>query len=207
MKHLKFIGASGFAAILCFLIVGTNVTVLNAQESTFMHQGKIYKVPVDYLDPAFPAEDARNNNLESPAYISYYQTHYFPLPEEGDYDRKLENWVRNNRYFPQFLPSGNPSQDSTRFYIAVEVWKQKNPAAVNYIVGKVNNTEFSDADFELLFNSFPRKQQTSDPVYDQKMYENAVMEWIRLYSYEKYLIIEPLVREAESMNSKVEEGK
>lgn len=207
MKHLRFLRANGYIAILCLLIVGANVSILHAQESTFLHQGMIYSVPVDYLDPAFPAEDARTNNIESPAYISYYQTHYFPLPEEGDYERKLEIWVRNNHYFPQFLPNGNPVQDSTRFSMAVEVWKQKHPEAVKYIVGKVNNTELSDEDFDLLFNSFPRKQHSDDVEMDQRLYEEAVQEWIRVYSFEKYVLIEPYVREAEMLNHNVEEVK
>ncbi len=204
MGERFFGGKSGFCGILILLALtlGVNVATMSQTNVEMLHKGKIYEVPKAYLDPAFPGTDAG-----SAEYQDYVATHLFPLPEEGDYERRVERWTMNNRYYPQFLNSGNPQQDSVRYSMAVEVWKQKNEKAVAYLTRTVNTTSLSDDDFQLLYNSFPRKQDTGDAELDQRRYDDAVQEWIRIYSYEKYLIIEPIVREAELLNQKAEEGK
>lgn len=177
--------------------------VLNAQETKHCmdHHGTRYAVPADFIDPFFPAD------IHSSAYQSYVSTHLFPLPEEGDYERRLEIWVKNNRYFPQFLNTGNSTSDSVRYSMAVEVWKQKNPEAVAYITSTINTTGLSQDDFNILLNSFPRKTDYESSPEGQQRYTEAVAEWIRIYSYEKYELIEPIVRNAESVKQNAEEGK
>ncbi len=157
-----------------------------SQQISFQHKGEFCEVPVDYLDPAFPAESVTKSDTANDIYRIYYRLHRFPLPEEGDYERQLEIWVKNNRYFPQMLISGDSHNDSFRHAMAVEVWKQKNADAIAYITRKVNTTDLSDEDFYLLFNSFPRKKDSGNPTEDQRKYEESIQEWIRIYSYEKH---------------------
>ncbi|PKP04736.1 MAG: hypothetical protein CVU11_03225 [Bacteroidetes bacterium HGW-Bacteroidetes-6] len=199
-----FLGKSVMDKTLVFLLILFCIGgVLQSQTNVEMqHKGKIFEVPSAFIDPAFPKADAGSDE-----YQAYVSTHLFPLPEEGDYERRLERWVMNNRYFPQFLSTGNAKQDSVRYSMGVEVWKQKNPDAVVYIAGKMNTTSLSDEDFQILFNSFPRKKNTGNAESDQRRYEEEVLEWIRIYSYEKYELIEPLVREAELLNKKEGEVK
>lgn len=206
MLKFKTLGAFSLAA-MCGLLLFMQSSLAEAQNTSMNHKGKIYAVPADYLDPAYPAQAVSANDISSAAYVTYLNVHKFPLPEEGDYERRVEIWVKNNMYFPQFLPSGNSAQDSVRLSMAVEVWKQRHPDAVEYMTRTVNTTGLSDADFELLMNSYPHKLDTGDADLDQRRYDDAVQEWIRIYSYEKYLIIEPIVREAELLNQKAEEGK
>jgi len=189
--------------LLCvtFCLFGQN------NEVFFTENGKTWNVPPAYLDPAYPAGLINSHNLSDAAYTAYLSVHRFPLPEDGDYDRAVEIWVKNNIYFPQFLPAGNPAQDSLRHRLAVDMWMQKHPDAVDYITNTFNSTGLSDDDLDMLKNSFPRKNHTGDDVYDQQRYDEEVQGWIRMYSIEKYQIIEPLVRESEMSNQNEEEVK
>ncbi|MGD9491747.1 MAG: hypothetical protein AB7V36_00175 [Bacteroidales bacterium] len=162
-------------------------------------------MPNAYLDPAYPSALIKSNNLSDVVYIDYLNKHLFPLPDDGNYERAVEIWVKNNIYFPQFLPAGNPAQDSARYMLAADMWMQKHPEAVDYITNAYNATGLSDDDLDFLISTFPRKQQTGNADLNQRRYEDAVQDWIRQYSFEKYQIVEPLVREAEMLNQN-EEG-
>lgn len=194
--------------MILILLISGGFGVSKAQQVTLDHEGKSYIVPTQYLDVNFPSTQINNNTLKDSTYQNYLEVHRFPLPEDGDYERKVELWVKNNRTFPQLLPTGNLHQDSLRYLAAVEMWKLKNPKILNQLVSRRNQTSFSDEDFDLLYKSFPRMEHSGDAELDKKIYEDAINEWIRLYSYEKYLLIEPIVKSNEpSENSGKEETK
>lgn len=190
-----------------FLLLAGSYGSPKAQQVTMVHEGKSYIVPSQYLDPNFPSATIKSNNLKDSAYQKYLAVHRFPLPEEGDYERKVEIWLKNNHAFPQYLPSGNPDQDSLRYMAAVEFWKIKKSEVFKVLISRKNQTSLSDDDFDLLYKSFPRQQHSGNDAVDRKIYEEAVSDWIRVYSYEKYLMIEPIVRNEGVLNQNTEEKK
>ena len=171
------------------------------------YKGEYVMVPATYFDPAFPSQQTAERNFSNADYQDYLSMHLFPLPEEGDYEKRLEYWLLNNKnIFPQYLPTGNAQSDSVRFLTARAFWMQKNEKLMSVLSHKSNPTGLSDNDFQILFNSFPRMENTGNAQLDRELYDEAVLEWIRLYSMEKYLIIEPLVRESDDL-LKLNEGK
>lgn len=193
--------------VIIFLLLLGMPSVAFSQEVTMVHDGKHYYVPKQLLDPAYPLQAVKSQAVNNPNYQNYLKDHLFPFPEDGDYERKIEIWVKNNRMFPQFLSTGNPSKDSLRYWASVDFWKMKNPKSVNFILQRKNQTPLSDADFELLYNSFPRMEHSGDAELDRRLYEEAINEWIRLYSYEKYLLIDPIVKQCEPVDFNAKEEK
>lgn len=171
------------------------------------YKGEYVYVSESMFDPDFPISQVANKTFADSAYLDYLSAHLFPLPGDGDYDKQLEQWLLNNKnYFPRFLSTGNAASDSVRFKESREFWMKKNEQRMVELSGSYNPTGFAKDDFSILFESFPRMENSGDVNLDRELYNDAVQEWIRLYSFEKFLIIEPLVRESDEL-LKLKEGK
>jgi len=189
-------------SILCLVVLSvfSKHALAQVQSEWVQYRGEFVYIPASFFDPEFPLEQISRGEYSDSSYVNYLNKHLFPLPEEDGFDKRLEMWLLNNKsLFPQYLPTGDAKSDSLRLQLAREFWMQKNEKVLGNLLVKRNPTDFSDEDFQILFNSFPRMESSGDQQLDRELYDEAVLEWIRLYSMEKYRIIEPLVRESDDL--------
>jgi len=151
-------------------------------------------LPSDYIDPSYSEAMRKSANPDDQEYASYLHDHLFPLPDEVDYEIKIENWLLHNRkYYPQFMPTGNPTLDSLRMHAAQEFWKLKNEKLLLQLSGYNNPTAYSDEEYQALCNSLPKRSGFEQGEVGDLRYQSAVQEWIRIHSMQAYLAIQSVV--------------
>lgn len=151
-------------------------------------------LPSDYIDPSYSEAMRKSANPDDQEYASYLHDHLFPLPDEVDYEIKIENWLLHNRkYYPQFMPTGNPTLDSLRMHAAQEFWKLKNEKLLLQLSGYNNPTAYSDEEYQALCNSLPKRSGFEQGEVGDLRYQSAVQEWIRIHSMQAFLAIQPVV--------------
>ncbi len=151
-------------------------------------------LPSDYIDPSYSEAMRKSANPDDQEYASYLHDHLFPLPEEADYEIKIEHWLLHNRkYYPQFMPTGNPTLDSLRMHAAQEFWKLKNEKLLLQLSGYNNPTAYSDEEYQALCNSLPKRSGFEQGEVGDLRYQSAVQEWIRIHSMQAFLAIQQVV--------------
>jgi hypothetical protein len=155
------------------------------------YEGKDVYLPSDYIDPSYSEAMRKSVNPDDPGYAEYLHDHLFPLPQDENYQGKLEQWwMHNKMYYPQYLPTGNSFLDSARLETARVAWMNVNRDLFTQLSGIASSLSIED--FNFLCSSFPRRLSTGNPTNDEKRYLLEIEEWIRLYSFEKYELIAPV---------------